>query len=693
MSQSPIIETIHTLAEATLGQTVAIEQLSELLLTLTEELEANSFAALAFVAEAAAKNCLYCPGDDETKRTALFDLCERLLNAVISTEPFNFGGIHPDLQWMLVTPPDQVAATFNTEAAEVPEAAAKPAEVSGSEHADSNELMNCQCSDPELLDEFLTEADEHLDQAEQLILALETDPQDKEAINGVFRAVHSLKGSSGILGLTPLAKLSHVAESMLVRLRDGALALTPDVLAAVLASMDYLRRQIVSIRQTRQPSGALECLIAPLVLIEILETLTQKGTCDRNLFDHLRQEESGESVADVVVKTTSTAPKQESLRVDCKRLQQLIDLIGELVITESAVAQELAKQDSLTASSVSTRLRKVVRDVQQLSLGLKMVPVGAILQKMNRMVRDVSAQLGKPCRFVIEGADTEVDKTLLEGLADPLVHLIRNSLDHGIEPSVSDRIAAGKPETATIRVSAEHRAGSIVITISDDGRGLNRERIYSRAIEKGIIAANLKLTNADIDQLIFKPGFSTAATVSDISGRGVGMDVVRKNVENLRGTIAVHSNPGKGMDIVLELPLTLSIIDGTVTKVGDRSYIIPTLAVIEQIQASNMELITQGQRKLVRFRDSYIPLTRLSELLNIEPGHPPKHGEVCLVVQACQKQWAFLVDRVLGQQSIVIKPLGGVLDAFEHFAGGALLAGGEIGFVIELNTLFTNAMR
>jgi two-component system chemotaxis sensor kinase CheA len=276
---------------------------------------------------------------------------------------------------------------------------------------------------------------------------------------------------------------------------------------------------------------------------------------------------------------------------------------------------------------------------------------------------------------------------LLECIADPLVHFIRNSLDHGIEATVEERIAAGKPAIASIRLKAEHRAGSIHLHVSDDGRGLNRERILARAVERGLVAPSATLSEAEIENLIFAPGFSTAVEVTEISGRGVGMDVVRKNVEAMRGSISLSSRPGLGTDISLELPLTLSIIDGTVVRTGERYFVIPTLSVVEQVQYASLEFSGSEDCKLVRFRSRFLAIRRLGDVLGTPHASALKHGQVVMIVESGGRQHALIVDEVLGQQPVVIKPLGGILSGVAYFAGGALLSDGQVGFVLDLNAV------
>ncbi|MEM9368370.1 MAG: chemotaxis protein CheA [Planctomycetota bacterium] len=676
------------------GSKCTTDSLSTCLQELATELNDFGENALGFVVETAANSCASNTIELATVRLGVAEICTRLLDAIESKQPLDLAGADEVLMPLLFpvdtdeTPGDE---RDSGEQAVLAEAAGS--QDSDEETSKTGVMEVCECEDEELLREFLAEASEHMEDAEQLMLVIESQPADSDAINGLFRAVHSVKGSSGVLELKALGEISHLAESALVRAREGEITLSGTTFECALLASDFIKRQVDSLAECLAAKARLQCPRPPASLCEALQSICRTGSCSAAQIETVRQEL--EAFKDDLPeeergKGSKKSPTAESMRVDSKRLEQLIDLIGELVIVETAVAKELNERDSLSATSVANRLRKTVRDVQQLSLTLKMVPVGATLQKLNRMVRDLSSRLNKPCRLAIEGGDTEVDKTLLELISDPLVHLVRNSLDHGIESDAQERLRAGKPETATIKIAAEHRAGNIIIRISDDGAGLNRERILSRAIQKELVREGDRLTPQEIDELIFAPGFSTAAEVSDISGRGVGMDVVRKNVESMRGSIRIHSEPGRGTEIELELPLTLSIIDGTVIRIGHRSFIIPTLSVIEQLQASTLEFSRGDDCMLGEFRGRYVVARKLGDILDTPHAATTSHGRVCVVVEAGSRQQIFLVDEICGQQPVVIKPLGGILDAFDFFAGGALLASGEVGFVLDLNAICTS---
>ena len=712
------VSTVRSVLESVQDPTVSNDRLADLLSELSNDFTDANRHAMAIMTSLASQNCAASNLDDGEVALLMTELCEALLAAALENHSVDTKHLSPELREFLE---GAVALTEDEEESTTDESKEEPKEEPKEESKEESkeraatekkdellivEAINqpdakpdssepaskvalCSCDDEELLTEFLNESVENISNAEQLMLVLEETPKDEESLHGLFRAVHSIKGAAGFCEMDQLGSLAHKAESVLARVRDGELLLKDELFDVILISIDLMSRQLHTVQANHEAKKPLEYPTSPELLLDCLIGTFETGECDASLLQEIKQilceDEEAQEAAGQTKPSQSKAA--ESLRVDGKRLGLLIDLVGELVITEGVVQSELQAIDKLSAASVGARLRKVVRDVQQLSLTLKMVPIGTLLHKNKRMVRDLSEKLGKPTRVLIEGADTEVDKTLLEGLADPLVHLIRNSLDHGIEPSAADRIAAGKPEVATIRLAAEHRAGNIQITIQDDGRGLNRDVILKRAVERGLVSADHRLTDHEIDNLIFAPGFSTAAKVSEVSGRGVGMDVVRKNVEAMRGEIILSSKPGEGTEIRLEMPLTLSIIDGTVVRIGGKSFIVPTLSVIEQMQAGSVDVSETSNGTIAKFRERYISAHRLGDIIGAQHSESTPHGQVCMIVETAGTQHALFVDEILGQQPIVIKPLGSILECFDFYAGGALLSDGEIAFVLDLNAV------
>ena len=668
---------IDHVTEIAKRESCTLENLEQTLGQLAAELEQSKISGLAFIASTAAQSCKSQCVEIASARGAILELCERLLVAMESSQPFDFSNADSGLLALLF-PKEDTSDVLE------PDPVASEASPSG------KEIELCQCTDDHILKEFLNEANEHIQNVELLMLHLENNPLDPESVNGLFRAVHSLKGSAGVVELKSLGAISHLAEGVLVRVRENKINLRGNAFEVILVASDVMATQISALTECYRSKRSLECPVPPSILLKCLDLVRTTGRCSDEDVQNLKQAlATPEDVGSQ--RESKPAPISDTLRVDGKRLEQLVDLIGDLVITDSMVQRELRSRESVMANSVASRLRKVVREIQGLSLTLKMMPIGTVFQKMNRIVRDLSVRLDKQVVLQIVGADTEVDKTLLECIADPLVHLIRNSLDHGIEPTTAERVAAGKPAVATIRLEAEHRAGSVHLRVSDDGRGLDRERILSRAIERGLISASENLSASEIDDLIFLPGFSTASEINDISGRGVGMDVVRKNIESMRGSITIESQLGVGTDICLELPLTLSIIDGTVVRTGERHFIVPTLSVVEQVQIASLEFSGSGDCQLVRFRSRFLSVKKLGDVLGTPHATSLKHGQVVMILEAGGRNQALIVDEVLGQQSVVIKPLGGVLAGVGYFVGGALLSDGQIGFVLDLNEVFRNS--
>jgi two-component system chemotaxis sensor kinase CheA len=368
-------------------------------------------------------------------------------------------------------------------------------------------------------------------------------------------------------------------------------------------------------------------------------------------------------------------------------------MVGELVIAQSILRhnQELAQVKSPRLQRDIAQLTRVTAEVQKTAMALRMVPVGNLFRKMTRLVRDLAKRSGKRAELEMIGEETELDRTIVEELADPLVHMVRNSMDHGLE-TPEERIAAGKGETGTLTLKAEHKAGFIVIELRDDGRGLNKKKILARAQERGLIKPGQELSDPEIWQLIFHPGFSTAEKVTDVSGRGVGMDVVRKHVEKLRGRIEIESREGRGTVFSLRLPLTLAIIDGLVVEVAGERYIVPIFAVREMFKPAPEMLFTmEGKREMLLVRERLLPLVRLGRRLGL-PGDTKDLNEALTIVGESEgKEFCLLVDALVGKQEVVIKSLGPAFAGVAGVAGGAILGDGRIGLILDMTALSRSA--
>jgi two-component system chemotaxis sensor kinase CheA len=381
---------------------------------------------------------------------------------------------------------------------------------------------------------------------------------------------------------------------------------------------------------------------------------------------------------------------RETVKVDLERIDSVVEMIGELLIVESMVvgAPEIAALPSSRVHNYLGQLSKISRDLQGVAMRMRMIPVRGVFHRMARLTRDLARKTGKSVELVQTGEATEMDRSMVERIEDPLVHMIRNAIDHAIEPA-DERAAQGKPDKAVIRLSAQHEAGSITIELSDDGRGLRRDRILAKAKERGLIPESSEhLSDDEVFALIFLPGFSTAAQVSELSGRGVGMDVVKRSIETMRGRVLVRSKPGVGTTFKLVLPLTLAIIDGMLVSCGDETYIIPSLAIVESLQVTPGLLRTVAQKgELLNVRDEVLPLLRLRRLIG-KPGPAPATERCHIVVlESMGKKIGLLVDEVLTQQQIVIKPLVSSLGDTELFAGAAILADGRVGLIVNVDRL------
>lgn len=568
-------------------------------------------------------------------------------------------------------------------------------------------------ADPELLQDFLIEAAEDLDRAEAALMDLEGDPDAREALDTVFRAFHTIKGTSAFLGLSSISGLTHHAESLLDRVRGGALVFSGSVADLCLRSVDLVRHLLLLAQEAR----ADETPEAFPLLVRDLEVAcawapgeegpphqgeSDGGAAERSpdgpspVRSGTVRREAGEEVgggedegiaggAGLSGGRAGGGAQEASVRVRTDRLDRLIDTVGELVIAQSILSQEptVTARDNEELSRKVAHTGKIVRELQDLSMSMRMVPLRATFRKATRLVRDLASRSGKRVRFTSEGEDTEIDRSMVDVLGDPLVHMIRNSMDHGLEAPEA-RIAAGKPPEGVIRLRAYHEAGNVVVELEDDGRGLNRERILERARERGVVEPGRTLSEQEINQLIFAPGFSTAEQVTDLSGRGVGMDVVRRNIESIRGRIEVHSNEGSGTRISMILPLTLAITDGMLVRVGRERFLIPTLAIEVTFRPTTGSVSSvTGKGEMVMSRGELLPLFRLSRVLGVPGGLTEPREAIAVVIAEGGARYALLVDELLGQQQVVAKSLGAGVGRIEGISGGAILGDGTVGLLLD----------
>lgn len=553
----------------------------------------------------------------------------------------------------------------------------------------------------ESLREFLTEAHDHIDAAEESLLSLEQEPSDRELINTVFRAFHTIKGVAGFLGLQPIAHLAHNAEYLLDAARSAALTLDRAALDLVLVACDVMR-QLVGVPgggegPSRAGYDALNAELAAVAKGKPAEAGTIRATATGAVPSgpESRPAAAGESGPTA----RPTRPRtDQTVKVSTLRMDNLVTMVGELVI-----AQQMVMQDANDLRITDVRLQrnlshvwKIVRDLQGVSMSLRMVNLRGTFQKMARLVRDVAAKAGKRIQFHCEGEDVELDRNVVEEIADPLVHMVRNSCDHGIEPA-DERRRAGKPESGSVTLRAYHAGGSIVIEIEDDGRGLDRQRILRKAIDRGVVPAGRnpeELSESDVFNMIFLPGFSTAEQVTDISGRGVGMDVVRRNIEALRGKVDIRSEHGRGTTFLMRLPLTMAIIDGMIVRVGPHRYVIPTLSIEHSFRPASGDLSSIVQRgEMVSVRGSVLPVHRLHSVLGVDDGVTDPRDALLIVLESNEGRCALMVDEIIGQQQVVIKRLGRGMEAMRGVSGGAILGDGRVALILDVSGIIQQAVR
>lgn len=592
--------------------------------------------------------------------------------------------------------------------------------------------------DVEILKEFLVESNDHLDDVELKILELEKYPEDVDIINSIFRPIHSMKGSAGFLGMHDIGKVSHELETLLDEARKVKIKITPEIVEILYEGVDILKRLRESVAKKVDNKGALvdaidfQPLLSKISTLlahdqdtaqhenirvnslktkHIGEILVEAGDISKDQLEIALQEQEqgqGRRLGEILVEKGIITPEKinsalkvqsvigkpssETVKVDTQKLDNLVNLVGELVIANALINEGLGNTTSGTNKNLS-HLNKIVKDIQDQVMCMRMVPLKSTFQKMARLVRDVSSKMGKKVRLEISGEDTELDKTVIEEIGDPLVHIIRNSVDHGIE-TLEERVAGGKPIEGLVRLNAFHRGGNIVVEIEDDGKGLCKDKLLRKAIEKGLVDEGASLSDQQIYNLIFAAGFSTAEKVTDVSGRGVGMDVVKKNVEHLRGKVEISTVEGKGTKISIKLPLTLAIIDGMIVQVGPEKYIVPMLSIEESIRPKKEDVSTVQQRgELINVRGNLLPMVRLHNLYNVQPKKTNPWDALIIVVEGEGQRCGILVDDLLGQQQIVIKSLGEQFHNIRGISGSAILGDGHVGLILDVGGIMSMALN
>jgi len=609
----------------------------------------------------------------------------------------------------------------------------------------------------ELLEDFLIEAFEMIEEMDQDLIELENNPDDLELLNKIFRVAHTIKGSGSFLNFDKLTHLTHHMEAVLDKARKGELTITPEIMDIILESVDAMKAILEYIRDNGDDSSP-DIDIEPLVkkldaivkgdlessenvedkkneeteneinedvdeiegedLDEVLDKLVENINTELSEIseeEFKEKEESKEKSQEnkEIVNKTSSEPapktevktpakkghitvKEQTIRVDVKRLDQLMNLIGELVLAKNRLikiyndveeryeGEKFLEELNQVVSSISI----VTTDLQIAVMKTRMLPIGKVFNKFPRLVRDLARELGKKVRLIIEGEDTELDKSIIEEIGDPLVHMIRNAVDHGIEPP-EERKKLGKPEEGIIWLKAYNEGNMIVIEIKDDGRGMDPEKLKQKAIEKGIItpAEAENMSDKEAFMLIFRPGFSTAEKVTNVSGRGVGMDVVKTNIEKLNGIIEVDSVPGKGSTFKLKIPLTLAIIQALLVASQEDLFAIPLSNVIETVRIVEEDIYTIEGKSVLKLREEVLPLVNMADIFEIEKILEPEKYLYVVILGLGASKIGLIVDRFIGQEEIVIKSLGEFLKGIPGIAGATIRGDGRVTLIIDVGSL------
>ncbi|MCL2349455.1 MAG: chemotaxis protein CheA [Planctomycetaceae bacterium] len=596
----------------------------------------------------------------------------------------------------------------------------------------SNDSINIS---PEMRLGFVQEGNEQIDGTEQSLLhVLENKSTANESLKEAFRYIHSFKGNCGFLGFVDLEHLSHTMETFLDMLKIGVVPPEDQNISCLLSLLDVLREGINAIEVGR-PGDISHCAAHVKTLNDLMmihedseDRLTPEISSDRETPSGETENAATngmsaatQSTASSIsaaksssgppetkpniaatsattsggsqtpgAKTSGTAASKHDIRVDLHKLDALINLVGELVIAESMVTRcpAVAHVEDDYYNRAKHQLRRICDDLKDVAMSVRMIPLSATFRKMVRLVHDLGTKSGKKIKLNLVGEETEVDKTVIEQIADPLVHIVRNSCDHGIEEP-EERIVGGKPETGVVTLEGRHEGGEVWILIKDDGRGLRRDKILAKAFEKGLVGPDAKdWPDERVYRLVFEAGFSTAEKITDISGRGVGMDVVRKNIEKLNGRIDIQSRDGEGSTFILRIPLTLAIIDAMLVRVGSAKYMIPTLMIRESlVPVAKQVTITPDGKEILRLREEMIPIIRLYDIFNQEPESEKLKDGILIVAEDAGHSFAIFVDEIVGQQQTVIKGLPDYLGKGEGFSGCTILGDGTVSLIIDVGTL------
>jgi two-component system chemotaxis sensor kinase CheA len=578
-------------------------------------------------------------------------------------------------------------------------------------------MENICVEDLETIREFLIESDENLSRLDQDLVALEKHPHDALLLGSIFRTIHTIKGACGFLAFTTLEGITHQAESILSQLRDGERELTPSLVSLILETVDATRKVLASIEESGKegplrfedlverlrgeaenctdaaqapvPAPTVVCAVPVVVAEKPVETIVP-SVPDQKQVQHLENQNAvtpkPDAKDDEVIR--HSAAVDSNIRVGVGLLDKLMDLVGELVLTRNQILQFNSEGEDPALNATSQRLNLITTELQEGVMKTRMQPIGVVWNKLPRVVRDIALELGKQILLNMDGAETELDRTIIEAIKDPLMHLVRNSCDHGIE-SPEVRMRAGKPPQGTLTLRAYHEGGQVNIEVGDDGAGIDVARVKQKAIEKGMVRAEHaeKLSDREALNLIFEPGFSTARVVTNLSGRGVGMDVVKSHIEKIGGVVDIFSRLGEGATVKIRIPLTLAIIPGLVISSGGERFVIPQVSLLELIRieadsaAKHIEYV--HGTPVYRRRGSLLPIAYLNQVLGLNSADQAEAVSM-VVLQAEDRQFGLIVDGINDTQEIVVKPLGKQLKGLTLYAGATIMGDGRVALILDV---------
>jgi two-component system, chemotaxis family, sensor kinase CheA len=542
----------------------------------------------------------------------------------------------------------------------------------------------------QLIRDLVLESMESLDQFERDLLALEDNRADSDTLNRIFRLIHSLKGTSGCLALHKVEQLAHAGENVLSLLREGKLGSSKQLISKLLSFSDGLRKILAEVGETGSEGAADHShLVADLVALE--QSASRGGVVQTTAgsFGLFSDEEPPRGAAPQAQASEGSAVSDSAIRVDVEQLDRIMDLVGELVLARNQIVRFAGNTQDAELLKPTQRLNLITSKLQENIMKTRMQPIGNVWAKYPRLVRDLSLELGKQVSLSMEGAETELDRTILESIKDPLTHLVRNAIDHGLE-TPAERVARGKPPEGQLKLRALHEGGQVIIQVSDDGQGIDRDKVLRKAVQRSLIGAEeaARMTDREVFALLFQPGFSTSEQVTNVSGRGVGMDVVKRNIERVGGAVDVQSKPGVSTNIRIKIPLTLAIVPALMVRCSGNRYAIPQASLVELVRIGEDQVSSLIEYvedcPVYRLRGHLLPLVNLRAQLKLPERGQDSGSVFLLVLQAEGRQFGLVVDEILDTEEIVVKPLGKELKSLTVYAGATIMGDGRVALILDV---------